>query len=143
MSDEIKPQQNRRHAITLFHPPFQSAQRAGFDLDPHPRTDVWRKSNFQVRFQGLKDLTKLADELRLVVNRQQICHMVALKNRLPLFRQQMNENIAGKQRLFENNFLATIFADTLIARERHFKTPPFTKLLELLFPPWERMGHEP
>jgi hypothetical protein len=143
LTDKIEPEQHRGHPITLFHPSFHATQWTRFDFDSRTRTNFWRQMDLEVRFQRLENLIKLSNKLQLIMNYQQISHMIGLNNRLPLRRQQLKENVPGKQRLIENNLLSSIFSDAPIAGQGDWNASTFTELLKFFFPSRSRVGYEP
>ncbi len=140
---EIQPDQNHGHAVALFHPALDAAQRAVFDFDAHAFAYRRGQADFQIRFKRPEDVTQLADEKFLVGHIEQVGQIITLQHQVTLFLRHLQKDIAREQRLVKHRSFAAIAVGRAVAGHLGRHVLPLAVLQQFLFAARTGMGDIP
>jgi hypothetical protein len=143
LADEVEAEENSGHAVTFFDPAFHAAEGAGFDEDAHAFADLRGEQDLQVSVQGEENVVQLPGEEFLVEDLEEIGHVFALVDFLPLGGEHFQEEIPGEEGFEEGYRFASVFADGAVEGQGGGDVFLGAVLLEFLFAARPGMGHEP
>lgn len=143
LTNEIESQQHRRHTVTFLNPSFHALQGTGLDLDTASQSDLRRESDFQFRVERTEDFFKLTLKHGLVVDNQEVRHIIALIDLLSLLGLQLEEHVTRKERFGEDGGFSAVFVGRTVTRQRDAVAFPFAVFLQFLLAPRSRMRNEP
>lgn len=143
LADEIEPEEDDVHAVTFFHPALDAAQGAAADFDARAFADGGSEADFEVGLEGEHDFGELPGEEFLVMDVEEIGDVVAVEDEVPLIGRHLEEEIAGEERLLENDGFAAVFVGGTIGGEGDGERLAFAMLREFLLAARFGMGDVP
>lgn len=108
-----------------------------------PSPIAGRQADFQFGIQRDEDVFQLRAKGFLVEDVEQIGDVIVLADGPFLLRQQLEEDVAGKQRFAKHDRLAAILVGRIVAGQRGGETLALAVLDQLLFATGFGMGDEP